>query len=97
MRGVRYIGHQSRCQSGIQSLEIDQCRCLPECQSGLDNPQGFAVQPRTFTVPSIPETARWGTAAEAPYTPDSFQTYVDWIVDVNAESRTDIVIGQYMF
>lgn len=42
----------------------------------------------------IPETARWGTEVDALYTPDSFQTYVDWIVNVNAETRSDIVIGQ---
>ncbi|MFP6878496.1 MAG: lamin tail domain-containing protein [Roseibacillus sp.] len=42
----------------------------------------------------IPETARWLSSAPQPYTPDDFQTYVDWIVDVNAESRSDIVIAQ---
>lgn len=42
----------------------------------------------------IPETARWGTKAEQLYTPSSFQTYVDWIVNVNAETRSDVVLGQ---
>ncbi len=28
------------------------------------------------------------------YTPDSFQSYIDWIVDVNAETRSDVVIDQ---
>ena len=42
----------------------------------------------------IPETARWGTTADVLYTPASFQTYVDWIVDVNAESRSDTVLDQ---
>jgi hypothetical protein len=42
----------------------------------------------------IPETARWGTTAEVLYTPDSFQTYVDWIVNINAVSRTGVVINQ---
>jgi hypothetical protein len=42
----------------------------------------------------IPETARWGTTADVLYTPASFQTYVDWIVDVNAVSRTNVVINQ---
>lgn len=42
----------------------------------------------------IPESARWGTKAQQLYTPALFQTYVDWIVDVNAVSRTDIVLGQ---
>jgi hypothetical protein len=42
----------------------------------------------------IPETARWGTTAEVLYTPDSFQTYVNWIVNINAVSRTGVVINQ---
>jgi len=42
----------------------------------------------------IPETARWGTLVDTLYTPDAFQNYVDWIVDVNAETRSDVVIGQ---
>lgn len=48
----------------------------------------------------IPETARWAAIAQVfnPnvgfYTPNSFQTYVNWIVNINAESRTDIVIAQ---
>ena len=48
----------------------------------------------------IPETARWAAQAvefdsrNPFYTPDTFQSSVDWIVDVNAESRTDVVIGQ---
>jgi hypothetical protein len=42
----------------------------------------------------IPETARWGTKADQVYTPTSFQTYVDWIVDVNAETRSDVVLAQ---
>lgn len=42
----------------------------------------------------IPETARWGTKATQVYTPASFQTYVDWVVDVNAETRSDVVLNQ---
>jgi hypothetical protein len=42
----------------------------------------------------IPETARWGATTDVLYTPDSFQTYVNWIVDINAVSRTGVVIDQ---
>ncbi|MEO1833539.1 MAG: lamin tail domain-containing protein [Akkermansiaceae bacterium] len=48
----------------------------------------------------IPETARWAATAQefesrnGFYTPDSFQRYVDWIVNVNAETRSNVVIGQ---
>lgn len=42
----------------------------------------------------IPESARWGTKAPQLYTPASYQSYVNWIVDVNAESRTNVVLGQ---
>jgi hypothetical protein len=48
----------------------------------------------------IPESARWAAEAQAFdsrngfYTPDSFQRYVDWIVDINAETRSDVVISQ---
>ena len=48
----------------------------------------------------IPEIARWTEvardfeAANGLYTPDLFQNYVDWIVDVNAPTRSDVVIGQ---
>jgi hypothetical protein len=42
----------------------------------------------------IPETARWGAHAEGFYTPDSFQSYVNWMVNINAVSRTDVVISQ---
>ncbi len=42
----------------------------------------------------IPEAARWGTKADQLYTPSSYQTYVNWIVDVNAESRTNTVLAQ---
>ncbi len=48
----------------------------------------------------IPEAARWsGVAVDYDsrnvfFTPDTFQTNVDWIVDVNAETRTGVVIEQ---
>ncbi len=48
----------------------------------------------------IPETARWAAKAvefeprNPFYTPDTFQSSVDWIVDVNAETRSDVVIRQ---
>ena len=42
----------------------------------------------------IPETARWATSAPVVYNPDLFQTYVDWVVDVNGEERGEITIGQ---
>ena len=48
----------------------------------------------------IPETARWASVAQAYhaqngfYTPDTLQSSLDWIIDVNAESRSDVVIGQ---
>ncbi len=52
----------------------------------------------------IPETARWSATAVAYnasqgisipfYTPSAFQNYVNWIVNVNAATRTDVVIGQ---
>lgn len=42
----------------------------------------------------IPESARWGTKAELTYTPDSFQQFTNWIVDINTASRTDVVLSQ---
>ncbi len=48
----------------------------------------------------IPETARWAAAAQSYhssngfYTPESFREYVDWVVDVNADTRSGVVVEQ---
>jgi len=57
----------------------------------------------------IPEAARWSAEAleyiqtndldprpsyNVFFTPDTFDTYIDWIVDINAETRSDVVIDQ---
>ena len=60
----------------------------------------FTELAQRITRTIIPETARWAVSAQdynssnGFYTPDSFQTYVDWLVNVNSEGRTDIVLGQ---